>query len=178
MRGRTAGFLSRFFVTFFVTFVTLCHVFVTLRHARGRVRRESPGRMSSLFLFPPLCDKILYEPRDKTVTKTPSRRLRQHGILSHCHATFSTHEISKPFFFPLLSKFRCGRILYGVRGKIMTETPLKGVFFLFKHIIHLLYKNKIFLSILSRIMYIPYFHDIVRMRARARARARETEVGR
>ena len=169
--------MSGIYVTFFVT---SCHgkrVFAAFCHRGGRARRGPPGRMRPLFLSPlgvtetPLgCDK--------SVTKTPSWRLRQQGFLSHRHATFLTHGVSKLLSPPFPSKSRCDGIPYGARGRTMSKTPLKGVFFLFKHIIHLLYKNKIFLSILSRIYNITYFHMIVRMRARARARARETEVGR
>ena len=115
---------------------------------------------------------------DKTLTKPMPVELRQQGVLSYCHATFLTRGISKPLLSPLSSKSRYDGTLYRVHDRNMTKTPLKGVFFLFKHITYLLYNNKIVLSVLSCIMYIPYFHVIVRMRARARARARETEVGR
>ena len=167
--------MSGIYVIFFVIFRHGEGIFVIFRRRGGRARRGPPGRVRSLFLSPPLRDKILYELHDKNMTKMPFVQYSQRGILSYCHATFISHGSSRP---PLLSKPRHDGTPYRVRGKTTTKTPLKGVFFLFKHIIHLLYNNKIILSFLSRIYNITYFHMIVRMRARARARARETEVGR
>ena len=170
--------MSGIYVIFFVIFRHGEGIFVIFRRRGGRARRGPPGRVRPLFLSPPLRDKILYELHDKNMTKMPFVQYSQRGILSYCHATFLTRGISKPPSLPLSSKSQHDEILYRVHGKTTTKTPLKGVFFLFKHIIHLLYNNKIILSFLSRIYNITYFHMIVRMRARARARARETEVRR